>query len=234
MRPTYESREVEIPADFLVAKPPDGRPVTAAVIDWTETALPENAGRYAVVLDHVLSPSECARLLRMAEDSVADRGRSGTRTWSPALVNVGGGWEVLSKSYRNSDRIIWDNQTIMDRLWARCAEAPGVREQLAVVQEPVGPSQRRKGITKGNRWSFAASTSACAFSSTRAASSLDVSRESFLASAPSLPSPPVPPTAPSSDGRIVSRRIPSRPIPTRLVAASCRLVPVAGPTPRPS
>jgi len=150
----YMSRDVVIPADFLVAEPPDARPITAKPIDWRETNLPEFASRYAILLDHVLSPSECDTLLRMAEDSVKDRGRSGTRRWSPALVNIGGGLEALDKEYRNSDRIVWDNQTIMDRLWMRCIKVKGLQEELAVVVDPPSERRRRQGIREDSRWEF--------------------------------------------------------------------------------
>jgi hypothetical protein len=151
-RPDYTALHVPIPDSFLTQDPADARPITAKVIDWTKTDLPENEGRYAVVLDHVMSPSECETLLRLAEDSVADRGKSGRRTWRPALVNVGGGLEMLDKDYRNSDRIIWDNQVIMDRLWARCAKADGIQEKLAVVNEE---KKARRGFPrKVIRWEF--------------------------------------------------------------------------------
>ncbi|KAK4446764.1 hypothetical protein QBC34DRAFT_304316 [Podospora aff. communis PSN243] len=151
-RPDYTALYVPIPDSFLTQDPPDARPVTAKVIDWTKTVLPENEGRYAVVLDHVMSPSECETLLRLAEDSVADRGKSGKRTWRPALVNVGGGLEMLDKEYRNSDRIIWDNQVIMDRLWDRCARAEGIEEKLAVVKEEM--KARRGFPARVITWNF--------------------------------------------------------------------------------
>jgi hypothetical protein len=154
VRVDYKSRDVSIPDEFLVIDPPDARPIVANEIEWRDTKLPENDGRYATVLDYVLSPSECNALVRMAEDSVADRGKSGTRTWAPALVNIGGGWETLDKEYRNSDRIVWDKQEVLDRLWARCARVEGLQERLAVVVEPLTERMRKKGALKGHTWEF--------------------------------------------------------------------------------
>lgn len=57
----------------------------------------------------------------------------GKTPWGPALVNVGMGYEVLTPSYRNSSRIIWDQQEVVDRLWARCCLAPGLQKRLAVL-----------------------------------------------------------------------------------------------------
>jgi len=142
---SYESNDVAIPADFLTTQPADAKPVTIKPIDWESSPLPHNSGRYAVVLDNVLSPSECDKLLQLAEASVppsakelrgSGSGAAGTtsaRPWRPALVNVGHGYEALYKDYRNSDRIIWDEQTVVDRLWARCLQAPGVAETLGGV-----------------------------------------------------------------------------------------------------
>lgn len=151
---SYTSREVTIPADFLRKAPWDAKPITVTPIDWAQTILPENNGCYAVILDNVLSPSECEQMLKLAEDSVLDRGKDGNRIWSEAMVNIGSGFELLNTEYRNSDRIIWDSQEMMDRLWERCAQAPGIREKLAVVEEQPRPSQIRNGRTTGNMWKF--------------------------------------------------------------------------------
>jgi hypothetical protein len=151
----YDSNKVEIPADFMTTEPHDARPVTLTVIDWKKTVLPENDQLYAVVLDNVLSQSECDQLLKLAESSVPTYlySKNGTNPWRPALVNVGRGREVLEPDYRNSDRIIWDQQEIVDRLWERCLLAPGLREQLAVMENgsPV-LGHMKKGATI--KWEF--------------------------------------------------------------------------------
>lgn len=168
----YTSAPVPIPDDFLAAAadpPPDAvGPVTITPIDWAKSPVPENDGLYAVVLENVLSPSECETLLRMAEASAAaappaaatgeEEGEGSTSKeqeqpkplpfphnmgansdpWKPALVNIGMGYEVLTPDYRNSDRIIWDEQTVVDRIWERCLLAPGLRERLMVLENEEG------------------------------------------------------------------------------------------------
>jgi len=102
---------------------------------------------YAVIIDNVISPSECAELIRLAEASVPMPGSAGEASssadhatekqdpWSPALVNIGGGWEILQADYRNSDRIIWDQETVTDRLWDRIAMgAPDVAKHLSSIE----------------------------------------------------------------------------------------------------
>jgi hypothetical protein len=149
----YASNDVPIPADFLTTAPSDAQPLTIEQIDFSGTVLPEYAGCYAVVLDNVISPSECETLVKLAEASVPVSERGEKDEWQPALVNIGAGFEVLSPEYRNSDRIIWDQQTVVDRLWERCVAAPGLKEKLDVVEQDVvvlGPS--RSGRVQ--RWEF--------------------------------------------------------------------------------
>lgn len=140
---SYASNDVDVPADFLCGPPAE--PVTLARIDWSKTELSENGGLYAVVLDNVLTPSECEQLLKMAEASSTTT----EQPWQPAMVNIGPGWEVLEPTYRNSDRIIWDQQAVVDRLWERCALAPGLREELATFSRVSKP-----GRGSGTSWKF--------------------------------------------------------------------------------
>ncbi len=130
VKTSYESKEVDIPEDFLSSEPPDAEPIKFSQIDFEKTVLPQYKGAYVVVLDNVLSASECAKLLALAEASVLDKDRQNNdgSAWSPALVSVGCGYETLQPEYRNSDRIIWDNQEIVNRLWARLDKVPEVRD----------------------------------------------------------------------------------------------------------
>jgi hypothetical protein len=151
---SYESKDVEIPEDYLQVEPHDARAITLQQVDFENSVLPEYAGAYAVVLDHVLSPSECAKLVELAAASVLDRDRIDGSPWRPALVNVGGGWEVLEKDYRNSDRIIWDNQTIVDRMWTRIEKVPGIKEHLTFFNEDDMLGGRRANGRAGSNWAF--------------------------------------------------------------------------------
>ncbi|KAI1441564.1 hypothetical protein F5Y02DRAFT_292296 [Annulohypoxylon stygium] len=145
---TYTSKEVDVPSDFLKTDPADAEPITFKQIDFANTPLPEFKGLYAVVLDNVLSPSECAQLLQFAEASVSDanRNKENGSPWAPALVNAGAGMEISTPSYRNSDRIIWDNQDMVDRIWGRLERVPQITEALlSFTQEPNRVYLRAKG-----------------------------------------------------------------------------------------
>ncbi|KAK3500171.1 uncharacterized protein B0T23DRAFT_371687 [Neurospora hispaniola] len=139
IKTTYESLPIDLPPDFLATEPGITPVPTLTEIDWATTDLPENKGLYAVVLDGVLTRDECDELRKLAEGSVplekwVEEQDSPKKTpWAPALVNVGLGYEVLTPSYRNSSRIIWDQQEVVDRLWARCCLVPGLMERLAVL-----------------------------------------------------------------------------------------------------
>lgn len=68
-----------------------------------------NQSLYGVVVDNVFTPAECDELIREAE----------TRGFEKALVNVGGGQQVLMTDYRNSSRCIIDSVELAQRIWER-------------------------------------------------------------------------------------------------------------------
>ncbi|KAG8168823.1 hypothetical protein KVR01_001572 [Diaporthe batatas] len=165
----YASRDVAIPDDFLslTAPPPDAQPVTIKPVDWAASALPEYDGLYAVVLENVLSPSECETLIKLAELSSVDvpatypTGDVEKNPWKPAMVNAGSGFEVLDTSYRNSDRIVWDQQEVVDRIWRRCLQGEAgevLRKKMDVLDgdEKVGACRLRgrNWIVERQRWEF--------------------------------------------------------------------------------
>ena len=139
---SYTSNDVSIPDTFLTTPP--AKPITSTPIDWLNTALPQYAGHVALNLDNVLSPEECKEMLALAEASVPKE--EGSSAWRPALVSLGPGWEAPAPGYRESDRIIWNHQTVVDRLWQRCSQASGLKELLATV-----PPEYQLG---GGRWEF--------------------------------------------------------------------------------
>ncbi|KAK4162615.1 hypothetical protein QBC43DRAFT_195063, partial [Cladorrhinum sp. PSN259] len=135
----YNSVPVSIPDDFLSVKTLE-QPILYKPIDWSSTPIPENEGKYAVILDNVLSQAECSALITLAESSVpldnpTMRGSNG-EPWMPALVNVGAGFEVLTPEYRRSARIVWDSEQIVSRLWERIATVEEVKTALAKVTGP--------------------------------------------------------------------------------------------------
>ncbi|KAI0012623.1 hypothetical protein F4779DRAFT_15891 [Xylariaceae sp. FL0662B] len=150
---SYQSQPVEIPPDFLKSEPDDARPIKFSQIDFEQSVLPEYKSAYAVVLDHVLSPSECVRLIELAEASVMEEDKEDGSPWRPALVSAGGGYEVALLEYRDSDRIIWDQQEIVDRLWARLRNVPQIRDRLSSFSESQ-LLRLRRDQEPGSVWDF--------------------------------------------------------------------------------
>ena len=147
---SYTSNPVDVPENFL--KTPPSQSITSCPIDFSTSDLPMYAGMYAVVLENVLDASECAEFLRLAEESASSgSGSSGDDVWAPAMVNAGPSREFLALDYRNSDRIIWDEAEVVQRLWERCLQAPGIRESLGRIENNVSV-QAQRGVDRGDRW----------------------------------------------------------------------------------
>ncbi|PGH23545.1 hypothetical protein AJ80_02325 [Polytolypa hystricis UAMH7299] len=153
---TYTSLPVDIPPTFLSPLPNPSSTIQVEKINFAASPLPEYSGLYALILDNVLSPDECTTLLRMAEMS-AGAHRSDTSVenngWIPAKVNMGGNYELLATDYRNSDRIIWDSEEIVKRLWARVMQGEGVRECLETLAgEEYACILGNRARDRGEKW----------------------------------------------------------------------------------
>ena len=133
---SYISHPVDIPADFL-APLPDPSVIKVEKIDFEKTPLPEYKDCYAVVLENVLNKEECETLIHLTEMS-AGAHQEGVEVpnngWKPAMVNAGVGHEFLATDYRNSDRIIWDQRVLAQRLWERVLQGEGMKEYFSVLE----------------------------------------------------------------------------------------------------
>jgi len=134
IKTTYTSKLIPIPDSFLSTSAANTGQVTYNKIDFSKTPLPEYTGLYAVVLDNVLSAAECTELIKLAQLS-AGAGDPGVENdgWQPAMINAGPHGELMATDYRNSDRIIWDENTVVDRLLMRCFLSEQVQKDLAVI-----------------------------------------------------------------------------------------------------
>ncbi|KAF2713701.1 oxidoreductase domain-containing protein [Pleomassaria siparia CBS 279.74] len=107
---------VHLPKRFLDGPAPN---LEQREIDFKEEGLTEYAGHWAVVLDGVLTEEECDQIVALAEASADGK-------WERAMVNVGGGQQMLYEDTRKCGRIIWDNHELAKRLWKRVEQAPAV------------------------------------------------------------------------------------------------------------
>jgi hypothetical protein len=141
---TFKSNHVDIPGDFL--RGPSPEPITLTPVPFATSPVPEYNGCFAVTLDNVISADECRQLITFAEQSAAPAAADNTGNltpWRPAMIAMAPGVEVPAPGYRESDRIVWDQKEVIDRIWERCCQAEGLRDMLAVVDE--GPTARPPG-----------------------------------------------------------------------------------------
>lgn len=158
VRTSYTSKPVSIPGSFLR---PLSDPSTIEVnqINFAKTPLPQYEGLYAVVLDNVLSQSECDELIHMAEQSAGGHDPSEpmeNNGWKPAMVNAGRNHEFLALDYRNSDRIIWDNEEVMQRLWQRISQVKEMKDYFSVMKgKEYVPVVGEGLVMRNERWVIA-------------------------------------------------------------------------------
>lgn len=118
--------------------------------------IPEHDGRYAVIIDNVLNEEECKQLIHMAELSAgAYQGEESADNngWKPAMVNGGMNMEYLALDYRNSDRIIWDNQEVINRIWERVMQHPHMKAQFSFkLGSELGLQVDRKTYWREEHW----------------------------------------------------------------------------------
>ncbi|KAL9593286.1 MAG: hypothetical protein Q9219_007619 [cf. Caloplaca sp. 3 TL-2023] len=116
--------------NFLSTPSPN---ITKHTIDFAATDIPEYEGYYACILDNVLSPTECANLVRAAKAQTKDG------EWQQATINAGFSGQQVDPETRLCGRIIWDNELLASRIWARCRDH--IPELLLLRDKP--------GITGG-------------------------------------------------------------------------------------
>ena len=137
----YPSFPVDILDSFL-APLADPSQITMSRIDFKNSPLPEYKDLYAVVLDNVLTQTECDQLLHMAELSTGahleehgdDDAAGESKGWKKALVRAGRRHEILAIEYRDSGRILWDEKEVVKRFFNRILQAKGMRDYLNLLE----------------------------------------------------------------------------------------------------
>jgi hypothetical protein len=125
-----------LPAGFLDGPAPN---LTKTIIDFKEDGLPEYQNCWAVVLDGVLSEEECHQLVAMAEATTNGE-------WERAMVNIGGGFQIIYEDTRMCGRIIYDSRELAAKLWARVeATVPEIQRLESWPDVTgVGPAKRKE------------------------------------------------------------------------------------------
>ncbi|KAH6675039.1 hypothetical protein B0J14DRAFT_27211 [Halenospora varia] len=153
----YSFLPVDVPTDFLQPLP-DPSSITVKKIDFVKEGLPEYKTAYAVVLDGIMNEEECKQLIHLAEMSAGahrDDVDSPPKNsgWRPAMVNAGRDREFFAKEYRNSDRILWDHEEVVHRLWQRILQGEGMKEYFTVLEGDEYMDILGSGaVRRGERW----------------------------------------------------------------------------------
>ena len=108
-----ESTSPPNPTTFLTGPSPST--CTPALIDFSKTSLPEYKDCFAMLIQDLLTATECTELLHLAQQTTTPE----PNHWAPAEVNIGGGRQMMILDARNCGRIIWDDATIAERLLDR-------------------------------------------------------------------------------------------------------------------
>lgn len=140
----------QIPPNFLRGPHTDAK---VHRIDFTQTTppIPAFKDHFAAVIDNFMTESECKTLLRLAEESTLPPTHDPSSTpqaptWQRAMINAGGGKEVMSVDTRKSGRIILDSPDLAQRILNRLLPYLGefdiehVRNQRLVTG--LGPARR--------------------------------------------------------------------------------------------
>jgi hypothetical protein len=110
-------RTSELRPDFLPPAAPEG--ANMRKVDWaSDETMVEYKDYIAVVIDNILTESECQELIKIAEASTVTSD-SPTPKWGRAMVNAGNGKETMATDTRNCGRILFDSPLIAERLLNR-------------------------------------------------------------------------------------------------------------------
>lgn len=122
----------------LASKPPST--CRSEVVDFEQLGLPEYKGAFAMLIHDLLTPAECQQLLAAAETAADDK-------WDDAMINVGGGRQVLMTEYRTCGRILWDSPELVQPILKRIS--PHLPDNIVSLQNSAaitgaGPARRKE------------------------------------------------------------------------------------------
>ncbi|KAJ5142952.1 Prolyl 4-hydroxylase alpha subunit [Penicillium bovifimosum] len=137
-----------IPDTFLRGPSPNA---TLHKLDFTQTnpPIPKFKDNFAAIVNNLLTETECKELLRVAEDStrtVLPNSTLSPPTWERAMINAGGGKQIMSVDSRKSGRVILDSPDlaarILDRLMPFMRECGIDRVTDMPMVTGLGPAKR--------------------------------------------------------------------------------------------
>lgn len=144
---TMDTEPFKLPPGFLPPVIPDGASMRRIDFAKTDPPIPEYKNLFAVMIDGILTESECHDLLRAAESSTLDSTNT-TPNWERAQVNVGQGKQVTAVDTRNCGRIIFDTPLIAQKIQDRIAPFLKECDICTIRRQPLvtglGPPKRNE------------------------------------------------------------------------------------------
>lgn len=130
-------------AESQILSGPSPPSATTRIIDFKKTNLGAYEDFFAMVIDDLFTPDECAALLSVVQPTPTAAGDD-KPSWPPATVTAYNGTQFVDLASRDCGRIIHDSQTLADALLgrilphiptavARLSDAPEITGQLAAV-----------------------------------------------------------------------------------------------------
>jgi hypothetical protein len=115
---------------------------TSRPIDFTKEGLPEYAHSFAMAIDDIATPVECAALLNAAET------RAGAK-WEQAMINIGNGEQKMVIDRRYCGRIIYDNPELAQRIQERVL--PYLPQEIVTLTNKPGITGKGP-VQRGETW----------------------------------------------------------------------------------
>lgn len=115
---------------------------TSRPIDFAEAGLPEYAQCFAIAIDNLVTPEECIALLTAAASTTDGK-------WEQAMVNVGGGEQMIVVDTRNCGRIIYDNVELASRIQDRIM--PHLPKEIVTMTNKPGITGKGP-VKRGETW----------------------------------------------------------------------------------
>ena len=117
---------------------------SVSYIDFSSTPLAKwYSGSYALVIDNLFSPEECAELIALGESTVSDDGQG----WQPAKISVRPLMtdQILNTSYRFNHRILRFDHDGARKIYEKVL--PFVEKDIGTITE----DSKWSGIVDGGR-----------------------------------------------------------------------------------
>ncbi|CAE6439632.1 hypothetical protein RSOLAG22IIIB_04431 [Rhizoctonia solani] len=116
-------------------------PIVAHRLDFVKLGLPEYKDKFAIVIDNLFTPEDCARYLAQVESE---------KEWEQAAINIAANAQVVDTSYRNSSRILYDNEEMAGEMFEKLK--PYLKDIEYMDSSPLHKGSRKQPTNPPARW----------------------------------------------------------------------------------